>query len=133
MEQSRLVMVKSQTDQRGQALIENLICLVALKLFVAGFLFLAYQLVLTKWVDFWSYRTLVCLIEREQIYFCENQLKEKLHLLLSPQDYKVQELWITSKKTKIKLQLSVARYGKKTYEHSIDLPLHSSSMRTAPL
>ena len=116
-------MTKKLNNCSGQALIETFVCVLAFKLFVAGFLFLCFQIVLTKWVDFWSYRTLICVVETRQKYLCQQKLEEKLSLLLSPQNYRIQELWLTHKRTKIKLLIDVFPFGKKNYQKQIDLPL----------
>ena len=116
-------MLKKPINQNGQAMIEHLVCIVALKLFVVGLLFLSYQIAIAQWVDFWSYRTLICLIESRQPYICRKNMEEKLSLLLSPQNYRIKELWITHKKTQIKLLVDVAPFGEALYKKQIDLPL----------
>ena len=116
-------MNKKLSNCSGQALIETFVCVLAFKLFVACFLFLSYQIVLTKWVDFWSYRTLICVIETQQKYICQQKLEEKLNLLLSPQNYRIQELWLTRNRTRIQLHTDLFPFGKKVYEKQINLPL----------
>ena len=116
-------MNKKLNNSSGQALIETFVCVLAFKLFVAGVLFLCFQIVLTKWVDFWSYRTLICMIETQQKYRCQQTLEEKLDLLLPSQNYRIQELWLTHNRTKIQLLIDVYPFGKKNYQKQIDLPL----------
>lgn len=123
MERNLRAMNKKLNNCSGQALIETFACVLALKMFVAGFLFLFFQIVLTQWVDFWSYRTLICVIETRQKYLCQKKLEEKLNLLLSPKNYRIQELWLTHKQTKIKLVTEVFPFGKKSYLKQIELPL----------
>ena len=123
MEQSLPAMNKKLIDICGQALIETFICAIAFKLFVVGFLFLSYQIALTKWVDFWSYRTLICLIESRQNHLCRQKLEEKLQLFLSPQNYRIKELWLTHKQTRIQLLIDIYPFGEKIYEKQVDLPL----------
>ena len=123
MEQNLRAMNKKLNNRNGQALIETFVCVIAFKMFVVGFLFLTYQIALTKWVDFWCYRTLICVIETRQNHLCRKKFEEKMNLLLSPQNYRIQELWLTRNRTKIKLYIDVFPFGEKIYEKQIELPL----------
>ncbi len=124
-------MDKRLNSQKGQALLETLASFLALKVLVVAFLFLAYQITLTKLVDFWAYRTLICLIESEQRHPCQKTLEEKLSLFLSSKNFRIQELWLTRNSTKISLQVHQSPFGVRNYEKQIPLPLSADSMHEA--
>lgn len=116
-------MVNRTLNSRGQTLIEGLLCVPFLGVLFAGVLFFIYTLLISQWTDFWTYRSLICLIEQKKRSPCQKMLEEKLQFVISQNYFQVQELWINDHKTKIKMQVSIPPFYSKLYEKQITLPL----------
>lgn len=120
-----MVATKTKINQKGQMLAETAVAITLLGTVLGGCLYLSYLVIAFEWIDFWSYRTLICTAEKKNAPPCQKHLEEKLSLLLLKKHYRIDELWITQKEIQIKVHVQLPLYVQHTFQKKISLPLRS--------
>jgi hypothetical protein len=109
-------------NEKGQAIIETCIIMMAVNILVAGLLWAVYLSITVQWCDYWVYRGNMCLVEGNSKYQCQLELKEKIRYLVPETYFRIDDIWISSRNSKVRVQLSLPRF-QRFFTSEITLPL----------